>query len=92
MMDDLSKKVIEQYQADEKVMIQLFIHWCKNKQLDPLIIYKEAYPHYPDTTMLEKSIEEMVDDESIHVSKETLLHILEVFEQHELAYVVSNLK
>lgn len=91
-MDDISKKVIEQYQADEKVMIQLFIHWCNNKQLNPLTIYRKAFPHYSDTTVLEDNIKEIVGDEPVQVSTETLLHILEVFEQHELAYVISTLK
>lgn len=84
MMD----KVISQYQEDENVMIQLFASWCANHQLDALTLYAQAYPHQEKNGLLEKAVEEM-DKDSLSVETETLLNVLQLFGNEDLAFVVS---
>ena len=40
--EDISKKVIETYQADEKMMVLVYAQWCINKGLDPIALYKKS--------------------------------------------------
>ena len=84
MMD----KVISQYQEDENVMIQLFASWCANHQLDALTLYTQAYPEQEKNVLLEKAVEEM-DKDSLSVETETLLNVLQLFGNEDLAFVVS---
>lgn len=84
MMD----KVISQYQEDENVMIQLFASWCANHQLDAFTVYAQAYPQQEKNLLLEKAVEEMEKD-TLTVETETLLNVLQLFGNEDLAFVVS---
>nr|WP_093268569.1 hypothetical protein [Psychrobacillus sp. OK032] len=84
MMD----KVIRQYQEDENVMIQLFARWCANHQLDALTLYAQAYPQQEKNLLLEKAVEETEED-VLEIDTETLLHVLQLFGNEDLAFVVS---
>ncbi|MFJ5769687.1 hypothetical protein [Psychrobacillus sp. NPDC093180] len=81
-------KVISQYQADENVMIQLFASWCANHQLNASTLYAQAYPQQEKNLLLEKAIEE-TDNDAITVDTETLLNVLQLFGNEDLAFVVS---
>ncbi|GGA26586.1 hypothetical protein [Psychrobacillus lasiicapitis] len=81
-------KVISQYQEDENVMIQLFASWCANHQLDASTLYAQAYPQQEKNLLLEKAIEELEQD-TIKIDTETLLNVLQLFGNEDLAFVVS---
>ncbi|WP_246097038.1 hypothetical protein [Psychrobacillus soli] len=81
-------KVILQYQEDENVMIQLFARWCANHQLDALTLYAQAYPQQEKNLLLEKAVEEM-DEDTLTIDTETLLNVLQLFGNEDLAFVVS---
>lgn len=84
MMD----KVISQYQEDENVMIQLFTSWCVNHQLDALTLYAQAYPEQEKNVLLEKAVQETSSD-PVTIDTETLLNVLQLFGNEDLAFVVS---
>jgi len=83
------KKIIELYQEDEMVMIRLFIQWCQRKELDPHVLYRTAYPTQRDNEILTQLLasEETYDD--IVVENDTMLDLLQLFGNDELAFVVA---
>ncbi|MFJ8064818.1 hypothetical protein ACIQYS_09315 [Psychrobacillus sp. NPDC096426] len=80
-------KVIQQYQEDENVMIQLFAKWCANHQLDALTLYAQAYPQQEKNLLLEKAVAETEKD-ALEIDTETLLNVLQLFGNEDLAFVV----
>lgn len=80
--------IIKKYQQDEAVMIQLFVNWALSHELDPLELYKRAYPAQSANEALDKAIEQ-ADPAETEVSDETLLDILQMFGNDDLAFVVS---
>ncbi|WP_337193755.1 hypothetical protein [Halobacillus litoralis] len=86
------KEVIRNYQKGEKMMILLFAQWCINHDLDPIAIYKEAYPYQEKNKELIDALELTVSkQESDHIDSETLLEVLSLYGNDDLAFVVSNL-
>lgn len=83
-------EVIKQYQEDENVMIQLFAGWCANHEINAKELYQQAYPHQPENETLIKMIEETEKD-FIEVNTETLINVLQLFGNDDLAFVVSNI-
>lgn len=82
--------IIKKYQQDENTMIQLFVHWCFNHQADPLALYTRAYPHQPKNEALLNAIEEAKTDfEEIEVGTATMLEVLQMFGNDDLAFVVA---
>ncbi|WKA58897.1 hypothetical protein QWY16_01700 [Planococcus shenhongbingii] len=82
--------IIKKYQQDENTMIQLFVHWCINHQLDPVLLYTRAYPYQEKNEALLKAAEEAAaEPEEIEISTGTLLEILQMFGNDDLAFVVS---
>jgi len=82
--------IIKKYQEDEQIMIQLFVAWCLNHNLDPQILYSKAYPEQVVNETLQKTIKEMDDVEPLEIEIQTLLDILQMFGNDELAFVVSD--
>ncbi|ANU26583.1 hypothetical protein [Planococcus versutus] len=80
--------IIKKYQQDEQIMIQLFVQWCTNHQLDPAILYQRAYPDQLQSAVLIDAIEQ-ADTEILDIDHDTLLDILQSFGNDELAFVVS---
>ena len=80
--------VIQQYENDEQIMIQLYVQWCIKHDLDASELYAQAYPAQTNNSALLKAIEEAEKD-SLHVDTETVLHVLQLFGNDDLAYVVS---
>ncbi|WP_313890856.1 hypothetical protein [Psychrobacillus sp.] len=84
----MQDKVIEQYQEDENIMIHLFTQWCANHDLNAQILYEEAYPSQLKNTMLLKAMEDTEKD-LIEVDTGTVLEVLQLFGNEDLAFVVS---
>ncbi|MBX0359402.1 hypothetical protein [Halobacillus sp. Nhm2S1] len=86
------EEVIRNYQKGEKMMILLFAQWCINHDLDPVAIYKEAYPYQDKNKELIDALELTVPkQESDHIDSETLLEVLSLYGNDDLAFVVSDL-
>lgn len=84
------EEVIRNYQEGEKMMILLFAQWCINHELDPLAIYKEAYPYQDKNKELVDALELTVPKpESDLINSETLLEVLSLYGNDDLAFVVS---
>ena len=84
----MDKRVIEQYQEDEQMMIQLYVQWCVNNGKDPMALYETAYPNQPKNKELQQIIDES-EKNDLHISVETLLYALQLFGNDDLAFVVS---
>lgn len=80
--------IIKKYQQDEAVMIQLFVNWALSHDLDPLVLYKRAYPAQSPNEALDKAMYQ-ADTAEMDVSDDTLLDILQMFGNDDLAFVVS---
>lgn len=87
---ELEEKIIENYQGQEKMMILVFAQWCINHDLEPEEIYLRAYPNQSANPALREAIELTVPkDEAGEVSDETLLGLLSLFGNDDLAFVVT---
>lgn len=84
----MKNKVIEQYQEDENIMIHLFTQWCANHDLNAQTLYENAYPSQLANAALLKAMEETEKD-LIEVDTGTVLEVLQLFGNEELAFVVS---
>ncbi|MFD1927199.1 hypothetical protein ACFSFY_03875 [Sporosarcina siberiensis] len=82
--------IIKKYQEDEQIMIQLFVAWCLNHNLDPQLLYSKAYPEQVVNESLQKTIKEMDDVDPLDIGNETLMDVLQMFGNDELAFVVSD--
>ncbi|WP_220127308.1 hypothetical protein [Halobacillus locisalis] len=72
------------------MMILLFAQWCINHDLDPVDIYQQAYPYQAKNTELIDALELTVSKkESDHIDSETLLDVLSMYGNDDLAFVVS---
>ncbi|GAA3408218.1 hypothetical protein ACFFNY_12475 [Paenibacillus hodogayensis] len=94
MSDSYSKQMEEQiirnYERDEHMMILVFAQWCVNHDLDPTALYNRAYPDQPANPVLQQTIELTVPkDEAGFIPDETLLGVLSMFGNEELAYTVT---
>lgn len=84
----MNDKVIEQYQNDEKMMISLYAQWCVNHEIDAVKLYKQAYPSQQDNDLL-VSILDDTEKNSLQVNTDTLLQVLQLFGNDDLAFEVS---
>ncbi|ALS79899.1 hypothetical protein FQ085_09360 [Planococcus sp. ANT_H30] len=80
--------IIKKYQQDEQIMVQLFVQWCINYQLNPAELYQRAYPQQLQSSVLTVAIDQ-ADGEELDLSHETLLDVLQMFGNDDLAFVVS---
>lgn len=87
---DLEQKIIRNYQKDEQMMILVFAQWCVNHDLDPHTLYVKAYPDQATNPALQQSIDLTVSkEESEEVADQTLLGVLSLFGNDDLAFVVN---
>jgi hypothetical protein len=87
---DIQQQVIQNYQRDEQMMILVFAQWCVNHDLDPLALYHKAYPDQLNNTVLQQTLNLTVSkEEAGDIDDSTLLGVLSMFDNDELAYVVS---
>lgn len=91
-MMELSKRdefVIKQYEQDEEMMILIFAQWCVNHDLDPMALYRTAYPTQPKNPALEYAMKNTVPKESAeNISTETVQHVLQLFGNDDLAFII----
>ena len=80
--------IVKKYQQDEQIMVKLFVQWCTNHQLDPLELYHRAYPGQLQSPLLTSTIDQ-ADAEELDIDHETLLDVLQMFGNDDLAFVVS---
>jgi hypothetical protein len=86
----MEEKIIENYKKDESMMVLVFAQWCINNDLDPLELYSRAYPNQTGSVTLKQAIDLTVDkSESGDIPIETLLGVLSLFGNDELAFVVT---
>ena len=87
---NIDEQVIQKYQEDEQLMIRLFVQWCANHQLDPHELYKCAYPHQQENTVMKNIIELADAEDEINIDNETMLDVLQLFGNEDLAFVVAD--
>lgn len=87
---ELEDKIIENYKGEEKMMILVFAQWCINHNLEPEEIYLKAYPFQSGNQALREAIELTVPkEEAGEVTDPTLLNVLSLFGNDDLALVVT---
>ncbi len=85
----MEDKVIESYQNDERMMVLIYAQWCINNDLDPKVLYEQAYPHQLKNTTLIDVLELTVPKkESEHIPDVTVLNVLQLFGNDDLAFIV----
>src|SRR5699024_6575143 len=88
-LSDHDKWVIEQYEADEEMMVLIFAQWCVNHQLDPVQLYEEAYPNQQANKLLQQVLEKTTEkNEAVDISKEVVLHVMLEVGNDDLAFGV----
>jgi hypothetical protein len=87
---NVEEQIIANYQKDEKMMILVFSQWCINHDLDPEELYTQAYPTQASNQALKDAIDLTVPkEEAGEISDQTLLGVLSLFGNEDLAFVVS---
>ncbi len=87
---DLEQQIIQKYKDDETLMVRLFVQWCANHNLDPHALYKKAYPEQGTNPALKEVIKDDEGFEDLHIDNETMLDVLQLFGNDDLAFVVSD--
>lgn len=80
--------IIKKYQQDEAAMIQLFVNWAMRNDLDPVQLYQRAYPSQTKNEALHLAVEE-AEPFDMEIGEDTLLELLQMFGNDDLAFVVS---
>jgi hypothetical protein len=87
---ELENKIIQNYQSEEKMMILVFAQWCINHDLNPEELYGRAYPSQLSNPALREALELTVPkEEAGEVSEQTLLGVISLFGNEDLAFVVT---
>ncbi|WP_040208924.1 hypothetical protein [Neobacillus jeddahensis] len=87
---EVEEKIIQHFQGEEKMMILIFAQWCVNHELNPEELYLRAYPNQSANPALKEALELTVPkEEAGEVSDETLLGVLSLFGNDDLAFVVT---
>lgn len=87
---ELEEQIIENYQRDEGMMILVFAQWCVNNGFDASELYHRAYPNQGANPLLKQMMEMTVPkSESEEIPDATLLGVLALFGNDDLAFVVS---
>jgi hypothetical protein len=89
---ELEAHIINSYKQDEHMMILVFAQWCVNHDHDPMAVYLETYPDQAANPSLQQAIELTVPkEEAGEISDETVLGVLSLFGNEELAFSVTEL-
>ncbi|MDT3427429.1 hypothetical protein J2Z22_002992 [Paenibacillus forsythiae] len=93
-MDDYRKsvedRIVESYRRDEEMMILVFAQWCVNNGLDPEALYLQAYPQQQGNEQLARALSLTVPvDESGFISDDTVLGVLSLYGNDDLAFVIT---
>ena len=84
----ITEFIIQKYQEDEQVMIQLFVQWCQNHEIDPFVLYQKAYPSQGPNDAI-KTIIDSNEPMDLDIDSGTLIEVLQLFGNDDLAFVVS---
>jgi hypothetical protein len=86
----LQDMVVESYRQEEDMMILVFAQWCVNEGLEPLELYRQAYPEQEQNERLQRVLELTVPkEEAGPIPDDTVLGVLSMFGNDDLAMVVS---
>lgn len=86
----IEENIIESYRQDEDMMILVFAQWCVNEGLDPEELYQQAYPQQQSNERLQRVLELTVPkEEAGPIPDDTVLGVLSLFGNEDLAFVVS---
>ena len=86
----IEQQIIKNYQSDEKMMILVFAQWCVNHDLNPEELYLRAYPHQSANPALKEALELTVPkEEAGAIANDTVLNVLSLFGNDDLAFIVS---
>jgi len=87
---ELEQQMIRAYQRDEGMMVLVFAQWCVNHGLDARELYRRAYPNQAENPILAQMMENTVPkEESEDIPDSTILGVLSLFGNDDLACVVS---
>jgi hypothetical protein len=87
---EMEDELIRNYQREENMMILIFAQWCVNHDLDPAELYRSAYPDQMENVSLQQALDLTVPkEEAGDVPDDTLLGVLSLFGNEELAFVVT---
>lgn len=90
MSKEMEEFIVQSYQKEENMMILVFAQWCVNHDLDPVDLYKRAYPDQVENQALKDGVALTVPkEEAGDVPDETLLGVLSLFGNEDLAFVVT---
>lgn len=90
MSKEMEEFIVQSYQKEENMMILVFAQWCVNHDLDPVDLYKRAYPDQVENQALKDGVALTVSkEEAGDVPDETLLGVLSLFGNEDLAFVVT---
>lgn len=84
-----------QYQLsiDEEAMILVFVKWCMNHDLDPVMVYQKAYPAQEVPIVLMDALQKTVPEaESMQIPLDLLVEWLCSYGNDELAFVLTTLQ
>ncbi|VDG97000.1 Uncharacterised protein [Lysinibacillus sphaericus] len=87
---NIDQQVIQKYKEDETLMVRLFVQWCANHDLDPQTLYQKAYPAQPLNVLLKEVLESDDGFDELHINNETMLDVLQMFGNDDLAFVVAD--
>jgi len=86
----IEEAVIESYKQEEEMMILVFAQWCVNQGVDPEELYRQAYPNQQGNERLQQVLKLVVPkDEAGDIPDETVLGVLSMFGNDDLAMVVA---
>lgn len=86
----IEEQIIQKYKDDENLMIRLFVQWCANHKLNPQALYQQAYPEQQANPALKEVMENDDEFEELHIDNETMLDVLQLFGNDDLAFVVAD--
>lgn len=87
---ELEEKILQNYRQDEQMIILIFAQWCVNHDLDPQALYEAAYPKQETNPALLQALELTVSkEEAGDISDESVLGVLSLFGNEDLAFVVT---
>ncbi|MFP7478609.1 hypothetical protein [Terribacillus saccharophilus] len=89
--EELSRKIIEKYQEDERMMIRIFAQWCTNHDLDAVSLYERAYPNQGKNEALIEALEEVLPkEEASDIPDEMVVEVLQFFGNDDLAFAAAS--
>lgn len=87
---NIEEQIIQKYKEDETLMVRLFVQWCANHELNPQLLYQKAYPEQSANEVLKDVVDSDEGFDELHIDNETMLDVLQMFGNEDLAFVVAD--